>query len=150
MADLQDLYQETILDHYRKPRNFHEIGNPNRQADGFNPLCGDKLIIYLQIEHGTIQDIGFVGSGCAISIASASMMTEILKGKTEAEAKTLFANFNLLVANRTDSQPEPEGMGNLTAFSTVREYPVRIRCATLAWHTLRAALDKHQETVSTE
>ncbi len=150
MADLHDLYQETILDHYRKPRNFHEIEHPNRQADGFNPLCGDRLRLYLQIEHGIIQDIGFVGSGCAISIASASMMTESVKGKSEAETKMLFGNFSLLLSKGTDSQPEPDGMGNLTVFSTVREYPVRAKCATLAWHTLRAALDRSCETASTE
>jgi nitrogen fixation protein NifU and related proteins len=150
MADLQDLYQEAILDHFRKPRNFHKLEHSNRQADGHNPLCGDKLGIYLLIENGTIQDIGFAGSGCAISIASASMMTESLKGKTEAEAKTIYDNFILLITHHPFAQSHPDDMGKLTVFSSVRDYPVRVKCATLAWHTLRAALECKQETVSTE
>ena len=150
MADLQGLYQEAILDHYRKPRNFHKLEHSNRQADGYNPLCGDKLGIYLLIENGTIQDIGFAGSGCAISIASASMMTESLKGKTEAEAKTLYDNFILLMTHHSIAPSYPDDMGKLAVLSSVRDYPVRVKCATLAWHTLRAALESKQETVSTE
>jgi nitrogen fixation NifU-like protein len=150
MADLLGLYQEAILDHYRRPRNFHKLEHSNRQADGYNPLCGDKLGIYLKIENGKIQDIGFAGSGCAISIASASMMTESLKGKTEAEAQTIYDNFILLMAHHSVAQSCPEDMGKLTVFSNVRDYPVRVKCATLAWHTLHAALECKQETVSTE
>jgi nitrogen fixation protein NifU and related proteins len=150
MADLRDLYQEMILDHHRKPRNFHKLEHANRQADGFNPLCGDKLSVYLRIENGVVADIGFVGTGCAISTASASMMTESLKGKTEAEAKTIFENFHRLVTKHSEPQPDPAAMGKLAVFSGVREYPVRVKCATLAWHTMRAALEGRQETVATE
>ena len=150
MADLRDLYQEVILDHHKKPRNFHKIEQANRQADGFNPLCGDKLSVYMQIENGVIRDIGFVGAGCAISTASASMMTESLKGKTEGEAKAIFERFHQLVTNHSEPQPDPASMGKLAVFSGVREYPVRVKCATLAWHTMRAAMEERQETVATE
>ena len=150
MADLRDLYQEVILDHHKKPRNFHKIEHANKQADGFNPLCGDKLSVYLQIEDGVIRDIGFIGAGCAISTASASMMTESLKGKTEAEAKVIFERFHQLVTDHSEPQPDPATMGKLAVFSGVREYPVRVKCATLAWHTMRAALEGREETVATE
>jgi nitrogen fixation NifU-like protein len=150
MADLRDLYQEVILDHHKKPRNFHRLDHANRHAEGFNPLCGDRVSVYLQIENGIVKDIGFVGSGCAISTASASMMTESLKGKTETEAKALFEDFHHLVTNHSESAPDPAVMGKLIVFSGVREYPVRIKCATLAWHTMRAALEGRQETVATE
>jgi nitrogen fixation protein NifU and related proteins len=150
MSDLRDLYQEVILDHHRKPRNFHKLHHANKQADGYNPLCGDKISVYLQIENGIVKDIGFVGTGCAISTASASMMTESLKGKTEAEAKMIFERFHHLVTDHSESQPDPALLGKLVVFSGVREYPVRVKCATLAWHTLRAALEGRQETVATE
>jgi nitrogen fixation NifU-like protein len=150
MADLRDLYQEVILDHHKKPRNFHRIEHANRRADGFNPLCGDKLSVYMQIEDGVIKNIGFIGTGCAISTASASMMTESLKGKTEAEARALFERFHRLVTNHSEPQPDPAAMGKLAVFSGVREYPVRVKCATLAWHTMRAALEGRKETVATE
>lgn len=150
MADLRDLYQEVILDHNKKPRNFHKLEHANRQADGYNPLCGDKLSVFIQIEDGIVKDIGFVGAGCAISTASASMMTESLKGKTEAEAKTIFERFHHLVTNHSEPQPDPATLGKLAVFSGVREYPVRVKCATLAWHTMRAALDGSRETVATE
>jgi nitrogen fixation NifU-like protein len=150
MADLRDLYQEVILDHHRKPRNFHKIEHANRQADGFNPLCGDKLSVYMQVENGVIRDIGFVGTGCAISTASASMMTESLKGKTEAEAEAIFERFHQLVTDHSEPQPDPAALGKLAVFSGVREYPVRVKCATLAWHTMRAALEGRQGTVATE
>ena len=148
--DLRELYQEVILDHHKKPRNFHKLDRSNRQADGYNPLCGDKISVYMQIENGLIVDIGFVGAGCAISTASASMMTESLKGKTEIEARALFENFHQFVANHSEAQPEPSIMGNLAAFSGVRDYPVRVKCATLAWHTMKAALEQSDETVRTE
>lgn len=150
MSDIRDLYQEAIIDHCRKPRNFRKIENANRQAEGFNPLCGDKLTVYLQIDNGIIAQIGFLGSGCAISTASASMMTESLKGKTEAEARAIFERFNQLMARPAGSQSDLETLGELAVFSGVREYPVRVKCATLAWQTMRAALDGSRETVATE
>jgi nitrogen fixation NifU-like protein len=150
MADLRDLYQEVILDHHKKPRNFHKLQNANRQADGYNPLCGDKLSVYMRVEEGIVKEIGFIGTGCAISTASASMMTESLKGKTEAEAKAIFEKFHALVTNHSETLPDPASLGKLAVFSGVREYPVRVKCATLAWHTMRAALDESKETVATE
>jgi nitrogen fixation protein NifU and related proteins len=150
MADLKDLYQEAILDHHKKPRNFRKLERANRQAAGFNPLCGDKLTVYIQIENGILADIGFIGSGCAISTASASMMTESLKGKTEVEARMLFERFHQMLANHSNPQPDPADLGNLAVFSGVREYPVRVKCATLAWHTMRAALEGENATVATE
>jgi nitrogen fixation protein NifU and related proteins len=148
MADLRELYQQVILDHHKKPRNFHKLKNGNRKAEGFNPLCGDRLTLYLRIEDGVVRDVGFEGSGCAISTASASMMTEGLKGKTEAEIESLFQRFHDLVMGK--SNPDPETMGKLAVFAGVRDYPVRVKCATLAWHTLRAALQQSPETVATE
>ncbi len=150
MADLRDLYQEVILDHHKKPRNFHKLEQANRQADGYNPLCGDKLSVYIQLENGVVKDIGFVGAGCAISTASASMMTESLKGKSEAEARAIFERFHQLVTNHSESMPDAAQLGKLAVFSGVREYPVRVKCATLAWHTMRAALEQKKETVATE
>jgi len=150
MADLRDLYQEVILDHHKKPRNFHKLENANRKADGYNPLCGDKLSVFIRVENGVIKDIGFVGAGCAISTASASMMTESLKGKTETEARAVFERFHELVTNHSGQQPDPATLGKLAVFSGVREYPVRVKCATLAWHTMRAALEGSKETVATE
>jgi nitrogen fixation NifU-like protein len=150
MSDLRDLYQEVILDHHRKPRNFHKPEHANRQADGYNPLCGDKISVFIQVEDGIVEDIGFIGTGCAISTASASMMTECLKGKTEPEAKEIFERFHHLVTNHSEPLPDPSAMGKLAVFSGVREYPVRVKCATLAWHTMRAALDGSKETVATE
>jgi nitrogen fixation protein NifU and related proteins len=150
MADLRDLYQEVILDHHKKPRNFHKLEHANRQADGYNPLCGDKLSVFLQIENGVVKDIAFIGTGCAISTASASMMTESLKGKSESEARAIFERFHQLVTNHSESTPDLATLGKLAVFSGVREYPVRVKCATLAWHTMRAALDGAKETVATE
>ena len=150
MADLRDLYQEVILDHHKKPRNFHKLEHANRQADGFNPLCGDKVSVYMQIENGIVKDIGFIGTGCAISTASASMMTESLRGKTESEARAIFERFHTLITNHSEPQPDPASLGKLAVFSGVREYPVRVKCATLAWHTMRAALEGSRETVATE
>jgi nitrogen fixation protein NifU and related proteins len=150
MADLQNLYQQSIIDHYKRPRNFRMPAHTNRQAEGFNPLCGDKLSIFLQIDSGIIHDIAFMGAGCAISIASASMMTESLKGKTEAEAGVLLERFCHMVESRIGTKETKISMGDLDVFSSVRGYPVRIKCATLAWHAARAALKVSQETVSTE
>jgi len=149
MSDLRELYQQIILDHNRAPRNFKEIEGANRVADANNPLCGDKFKLYVRVNEGIIEDIGFRGSGCAISKASASLMTSAVKGKTTAEAEKLFDAFHDLI---TGSEPGGEGkeLGKLAAFSGVREFPARVKCATLSWHTLRAALDYTENTVSTE
>jgi nitrogen fixation NifU-like protein len=150
MADLRELYQQVILDHHKKPRNFGKLEGANKKAEGFNPLCGDKIEVYLKIEDGVVRDICFEGSGCAISTASASMMTESLKGKTEAEARTLFDHFHDLVVGNDARRPDTSGLGKLMVFSGVRDYPVRIKCAILCWHTLKAALDELEKTVATE
>jgi len=149
MPDLRELYQEVILDHHKKPRNFRKPEGANKQAEGFNPLCGDKISLYLKIEDGIVRDAGFVGSGCAISTASASMMTESLKGKTEAEVEALFERFHDLVTGKTPTGTET-GLGKLEVFAGVRDYPVRVKCATLCWHTMRAALRNQTDTVATE
>lgn len=147
MSDLTELYQEVILDHNRKPRNFHDLGDASHSAQGYNPLCGDRLTLYLKVDNGVITDAAFQGSGCAISKASASMMTDALKGKTVADAQALFDRFHRMVTTAPD-QPV-EDLGKLSALAGVREFPVRVKCASLAWHTLKAALDK-REKVSTE
>jgi len=149
MSELADLYQEVILDHNKKPRNFHRLDDANRQAEGFNPLCGDQITLYLKVEDGVIRDIGFQGSGCAISKASASLMTSALKGKSEREAEDLFGRFHDLVT--ADEAPsDPEALGKLAVFSGVREFPARVKCASLAWHTLRAALAGEKQAARTE
>ena len=150
MADLRELYQEVILDHQRKPRNFHKPDHANRHADGYNPLCGDKVSVYIQFENGIVKDIGFLGSGCAISTASASMMTESLRGKTQAEAETIFKRFHDLVTGNSSIEADAAELGKLAAFSGVREYPMRVKCASLPWHTMRAAMEERRETVATE
>ena len=146
MSDLRDLYQEVILDHTRRPRNFGTLANANREAKGHNPLCGDQVSVYLHMEGDRIQDIAFQGSGCAISTASASLMTEALKGRTVGEARELFRGFHELVTKGGD----PEALGKLAVFSGVREYPIRVKCATLAWHAVQAALDQQDHPVTTE
>lgn len=148
MSDLRELYQELILDHQKRPRNFHTVENPDRKAEGFNPLCGDRITLYLKFENGVVRDVGFQGSGCAISTASASMMTESLKGRTEAEIESLFESFHDLVTGKAEA--DGAALGKLAVFAGVRDYPVRVKCATLAWHTLRAALQGSQDTVATE
>jgi nitrogen fixation NifU-like protein len=150
MSDLRDLYQEVILDHHKRPRNFHKLEDANKTAEGYNPLCGDRLSLYLKVEQGVVREIGFVGAGCAISTASASMMTESLKGKTEAEAAALFERFHDLITGKGEGAGAGPPLGKLAVFSGVREYPVRVKCATLAWHTLRAALQESRQTVATE
>jgi nitrogen fixation NifU-like protein len=150
MPDLRELYQEVILDHHKKPRNFRKPEGANKKAEGFNPLCGDKISLFLQIEDGVVRDAGFVGSGCAISTASASMMTESLKGKTVAEVESLFERFHDLVTGRTPTEAGTAGLGKLEVFAGVRDYPVRVKCATLCWHTMRAALHDTTDTVATE
>ncbi len=149
MPDLRELYQEVILDHHRKPRNCRKPADANRHADGFNPLCGDKVSIYMRVEDGIVRDIAFQGSGCAISTASASMMTEALKGKSEKDVARIFEHFHDLVTGQI-SAGEDSGLGKLEVFTGVRDYPVRVKCATLAWHTMRAALAGIKETVATE
>ena len=148
MSDLRALYQEIILDHYKNPRHFGEAEGFNRQADGYNPLCGDKVEVTLTVHDGIISDVAFQGEGCAISTASASLMAEALLGKSEAEAKFLFEAFRLLLTR--DEAGAGEELGKLAALSGVREYPMRVKCATLAWHTLQAALEKKDDAVSTE
>jgi len=149
MADLRELYQEVILDHHRRPRNCRRPDDANRHADGFNPLCGDKVSVFVRLEDGVVRDIAFQGSGCAISTASASMMTETLKGKSEAEAARIFERFQDLVTGKA-ADSDPSELGKLAVFAGVRDYPMRVKCATLAWHTLRAALSGSRETVATE
>lgn len=138
---LQDLYQEVIIDHNNNPRNFHEMVNPTCQAQGFNPLCGDKVRIFLKIDNNIIEDISFSGSGCAISQASASLMSEALKGKTIDEAKAWFENFHKMLTVANASQTH-YSLGKLAALAGVKEFPARVKCATLAWHTLEDALSQ--------
>lgn len=151
MSELRELYQQVILDHNRSPRNFGKLESANRVQEGFNPLCGDHLQIYLQLdEGGVIEAIQFEGEGCAISKASASLMTSALKGKTAEEAKALFESFHTLVTADLDEVVDRQQVGKLAVFAGVREFPMRIKCATLAWHTMSAALDGAEEPVSTE
>lgn len=150
MSDLRELYQEVILDHQRKPRNFRALPAPFRHVEGYNPLCGDKLTVYLQLEDDVIKDVCFQGSGCAISTASASMMTDCLKGKTRAEAENIFQKFHEMVTAPPDGAVDTSRLGKLAVFAGVREFPVRVKCATLAWHTFLSALQGKEETVSTE
>ncbi len=148
-SDLRDLYQEVILDHSKRPRNFRSMPSPDRKAEGYNPLCGDRETVYLGLEGDVLKDVSFQGAGCAISTASASMMTESVKGKTRAEADALFERFHDLITGKPDREAGPE-LGKLAVFSGVREYPVRVKCATLPWHTLKAALDGAGAPISTE
>jgi|SRR5688572_29541062 nitrogen fixation protein NifU and related proteins len=147
MSDLSDLYQEVILDHNRRPRNFRRIEGASHQAEGFNPLCGDRVSVFVQIDGERIADLAFEGSGCAISKASASLMTDRLKGSTVAEARELFERFHRMVTTPPDQTVED--LGKLSALAGVREFPVRVKCASLAWHTLKAAIER-QEKTSTE
>jgi nitrogen fixation NifU-like protein len=148
MADLQDLYQEVILDHNRHPRNFHTIEG-GRKAEGYNPLCGDRLTVYLRVDsNGRILDAAFQGSGCAISKASASLMTDTVKGKTRAEAEAIFERFHRMVTSPVDAPVEE--VGKLSVLAGVRQFPVRVKCATLAWYALRAAAESPDAVVSTE
>jgi nitrogen fixation NifU-like protein len=149
MSDLRELYQEVILDHHKKPRNFRKLEGA-RHVEGFNPLCGDKVTVFVLLEGDVVRDVSFQGSGCAISTASASMMTESLKGKTRAEAEALFRSFHDLLTGKVSPDAELPNLGKLQVFSGVREYPVRVKCATLAWHTFHAALEGEDKTVSTE
>ena len=147
MAELRDLYQESILDHSKHPRNFREPERFSRKADGYNPLCGDRITVFLALDGDVVEDVSFVGAGCAISTASASLMTESLKGKTLDQLGAMAERFHEMLTG--DDDP-PEELGKLTVLAGVREFPVRVKCATLAWHTVRAALDPRAEPVTTE
>ena len=149
MSELNDLYQEVILDHNKNPRNFREITDANYQADGHNPLCGDALKVYLKVENDTVTDVAFKGSGCAISKASASMMTQAVKGKTKTEADELFTEFRAMVMGELDIEAEENHLGKLKIFAGVLEFPARVKCASLSWHTVHAALNG-EEIASTE
>ena len=160
MSDLRDLYQEVILDHSRRPRNFGGLEEANRAARGDNPLCGDNLVLAARVREGRVEDLSFEGSGCAISVASASLMTEAVKGKSVEEAEAMYRSFHHLLTDETPA-PEPGGeaageaadLGKLEVFSGVREFPIRVKCATLPWHTLHAALERGDDgepEVSTE
>jgi nitrogen fixation NifU-like protein len=148
MVDLQELYQQVILDHNRSPRNFHEIPDANRTADGDNPLCGDQITLWVKVAGDVIEDVGFQGKGCAISQASASLMTTVVKGKTVAEAERLFERFHAMVAG--SGEADRGELGKLLAFAGVREFPSRVKCANLPWHTLHAALGNGGARVTTE
>jgi nitrogen fixation protein NifU and related proteins len=150
MSDLKALYQEIILDHNRNPRNFKKMENASCSVDGYNPLCGDHYTIFLKMEHEVIAEISFQGSGCAISKASASVMSTVLKGKTRKEAELLFEQFHHLVRGENKSEKSVEELGKLAAFAGVSEFPARVKCAILPWHTMKNALEEKSETVSTE
>ena len=148
MSDhLQELYQEVILDHNRRPRNFRPLEG-GRKAEGYNPLCGDRLTVYLHIDNDTIEDVSFQGSGCAISKASASLMTESVKGKSIDQAKATFDQFQKMITGPADAPADD--LGKLTVLAGVRQFPVRVKCASLAWHTLKSAVEARDEVVSTE
>ena len=149
MSDLRELYQQVILDHNKNPRNFHELSDPTRTVDGYNPLCGDHYTLFLKLDGDTIEDIGFTGSGCAISKASASVMSSSVKGKTKQYAEKLFETFHGLVTGSTPAA-DPAELGRLAAFSGVSEFPARVKCASLAWHTLHSGLQGEKDVVSTE
>ena len=150
MTELRELYQQIILDHNKNPRNFGKIDAANRVREGYNPLCGDHLHVYLHVAGDTIADISFEGSGCAISKASASLMTAALKGKPVPEAVAMFEKFQEMVTAEIDAPVDDQSLGKMAVFAGVREFPMRVKCATLAWHTMKAAVDEDQAPVSTE
>jgi len=151
MFDLRDLYQQVIVDHNKSPRNFHAMPDATNKAEGFNPLCGDRLTLYLKLDDaGVIEDVSFEGSGCAISTASASLMTEQMKGRRIEEAAALFREFHAMVTSDTAETLDTKALGKLAVLGGVREFPSRIKCATLCWHTLNAALAGEESSVSTE
>jgi nitrogen fixation protein NifU and related proteins len=150
MSDLRELYQELIIDHSKRPRNFKVLETADRKLEGYNPLCGDKVTVFLELEHDRVKNVSFQGSGCAISTASASVMTETVKGKTLAETEALFEVFHNLVMGKPPAAGNAPELGKLAVFSGVSEFPARVKCASLAWHTLHAALQGQGDTVSTE
>jgi nitrogen fixation protein NifU and related proteins len=150
MFSLRELYQELILDHSKHPRHCHPLAQANRQAEGYNPLCGDKITVYLQLDDERVRAISFASSGCAISTASASMLTECVEGKTRAEAEALFERFQAVVTGKAQATLDDPELGDLAVFAGVAAFPMRVKCATLAWHTMRAAFEGQEDTVSTE
>ncbi|HKR14568.1 MAG TPA: SUF system NifU family Fe-S cluster assembly protein [Pyrinomonadaceae bacterium] len=149
MSELSELYQQVILDHNKKPRNFRKLETANHTAEGYNPLCGDQLTIYVNLAGDSVQEIAFEGSGCAISKAAASMMTQAVKGKSKEQVEELFREFHSMVTGELDEETQENSLGNLKIFAGVRDFPVRVKCATLPWHTMHAALN-NEERVSTE
>lgn len=149
-AELRELYQQVILDHNKSPRNFKKLENANHSAEGYNPLCGDRISLYLILEDDVVKDVGFQGSGCAISKASASLMSSIIKGMKKEEAESLFEKFHDLVTGKLTDEAEIEELGKLAVFAGVRDFPARVKCASLAWHTLISALRDGEKVVSTE
>lgn len=149
MSELSELYQQVILDHNKKPRNFRKLESANHTAEGYNPLCGDQLTIYVNLAGDAVQEIAFEGSGCAISKAAASMMTQAVKGKSKEQVEDLFREFHSMVTGELDEETDENKLGNLKIFAGVRDFPVRVKCATLPWHTMHAALN-NEERVSTE
>ena len=147
--DLRDLYQDVIIEHSKRPRNFRSLGDAAHKADGYNPLCGDTVTVYLTLDGDVVKDVSFQGHGCAISTASASVMTETVKGKTRAQVEELFRTFHELVTGKAPDA-DPDRLGKLAVFAGVSEFPVRVKCATLCWHTARAAMEGREEPVSTE
>lgn len=150
MSDLRDLYQEVILDHGKRPRNFRYPEGANRESEGYNPLCGDKITLKAVVEDGIVRDVGFQGEGCAISQAAASTMTEAIKGKSVEDIEALFGSYHALVTGSEDGDPDLDLLGKLAVFAGVAEFPMRVKCATLAWHTLHEALDGDDGKVTTE
>jgi len=150
MPALDSLYQEVILDHYKRPRNHGRLANANRHAEGYNPFCGDRLHVYLDVQDDVVRDVRFEASGCAISVASASLMSEALKGRTTAEVVQLFERFSKVVRGEMDVSQAGPDLGKLAVFAGVAKYPVRVKCATLAWHTVQAAIRNEGGTVTTE
>ena len=152
MSDLREIYQQVVLDHNKSPRNFCKLEDANRHADGYNPLCGDRISVYLRVEDDAVKEIGFQGQGCAICTASASIMTQAVKGKSEEDVQTLFHGFHRLVTEEegAESDEERADLGKLKVFSGVREFPMRVKCDTLPWHTLHSAMTDEDATVSTE
>lgn len=148
--ELRELYQQVILDHNKSPRNFKKLDEANHHAEGHNPLCGDHLDLYLQLENGVVKDISFIGNGCAISKSSASLMTSIVKGKTKEEAEQLFEKFHALVTGKLKNGEEIEALGKLAVFQGVQEFPARVKCASLAWHTMHNALTENEGKTTTE
>ena len=150
LDQIRDLYQEVVFDHNRNPRNFRIMEDANRKIEGFNPLCGDRITLYVKVIDGKIEDVSFQGAGCAISTASASLMTEIVQGKTEQEAEQLFELFHRITTGKNGDETNLEDLGKLAVLAGVRAYPARVKCATLAWHSLQSALKNDDATVSTE
>ena len=150
MNPLSDLYQEVILDHNRRPRNFGELDQPSGMAEGYNPLCGDRVTVYLKSKDGRIEEISFKGTGCAISTASASIMTEVLRGKTLEEARELLVRFHEMVTGKEQPEVDDPAFEKLVVFHRLHEYPVRVKCATLVWHALLAAISRNDDLITTE